>query len=179
MFIAKITLFCQFVLLGYHQVTTLFDFYPFNGARHLEPKQKLAECGVNGLLMLLPPIGFGLHIRSLMNFGLVYYFVLCAIELIIWWIPYLTTPLAAGGVFTIDCSRGRPPILKRAIRSVTGRIFMIDCTAVRSPFCQIVAVESSPTSNTLFSMLGYSSPRSSRLRPGMSPPNQAARACAR
>ena len=92
MSIATIALFCQLALLGYHQVTTLFDFYPFNGARHLERKERLAECTVNGLLMILPPLGFGFHIRALMIFGLVYYFVLFAIELIIWWIPYLTTP---------------------------------------------------------------------------------------
>jgi hypothetical protein len=92
MSIATIALVCQLALLGYHQVTTLFDFYPFNGARHLERKERLAECGVNGLLMILPPLGFGFHIRALMIFGLVYYFVLFAIELIIWWIPCLTTP---------------------------------------------------------------------------------------
>jgi hypothetical protein len=50
------------------------------------------ECVVNGVLMLLPPIGFGFHIRPLMVLGVVYYFVLFAIELIIWWIPYLTVP---------------------------------------------------------------------------------------
>jgi hypothetical protein len=92
MSIASIALICQLLLLGYHQVTTLCDFHPFNGARHLERKERLAECGVNGLLMILPPLGFGFHIRALMTFGLVYYFVLFAIELIIWWIPYLTTP---------------------------------------------------------------------------------------
>jgi hypothetical protein len=92
MSIATIALFCQLVLLGYHQITTLFDFYPFNGARHLERKERLAECGGNGLLMILPPLGFGFHVRALMIFGLVYYFVLFIIELIIWWIPYLTTP---------------------------------------------------------------------------------------
>lgn len=88
----KIALLCQLVLLGYHQVTTLFDFHPFNGSRHLKREERWAECGVNGLLMALPPIGFGFHIRGLMTFGLVYYFVLFAIELIIWWIPYFTTP---------------------------------------------------------------------------------------
>ena len=42
--------------------------------------------------MSLAPIGFGLHIKPLMTFGVVYYFVLFAIELIIWWVPYLTVP---------------------------------------------------------------------------------------
>ncbi len=92
MSLAVIAFSCQLVLLGYHQVTTLFDFFPFNGARHLDRRERIAECSVNGLLMILPPIGFGFHIRGLMTFGLIYYFVLFAIELIIWWVPYLTRP---------------------------------------------------------------------------------------
>jgi hypothetical protein len=83
---------CQVVLLVYHQMTTLVDFFPFNGSRHYTWKEKLAEAGVNGVLMSLPPIGFAFQIRPLMDFGVVYYFVLFAVELIIWWIPYLTMP---------------------------------------------------------------------------------------
>jgi hypothetical protein len=83
---------CQLALLVYHQVTTLFDFYPFNGSRNYARHEKLAEAGVNGVLMSLPPIGFGFHIRGLMTFGVVYYFVLFSVELIIWWVPYLTEP---------------------------------------------------------------------------------------
>jgi hypothetical protein len=87
-----IPVFCQLALLVYHQVTTLFDFYPFNGSRNYTRKEKLAEAGSNGVLMSLAPVGFGFHIKGLMNFGVVYYFVLFAVEIIIWWIPYLTVP---------------------------------------------------------------------------------------
>jgi len=83
---------CQVALLVYHQITTIVDFYPFNGARHYTPKEKLAECGVNGILMALPPIGFGWHLHGLMKFGVVYYFVLLFIELTLWWLPYLVVP---------------------------------------------------------------------------------------
>jgi hypothetical protein len=83
---------CQLALLVYHQVTTRFDFFPFNSARHYTRKEKLAEAGVNFVLMGLGPIGFGFHIKGLMNFGVVYYFILFGIELIIWWVPYLTVP---------------------------------------------------------------------------------------
>jgi hypothetical protein len=88
----KTLLFCQLALLVYHQVTTIFDFHPFNGARNYTWKEKLGEAGVNGVLMSLPPIGFGFHIRGLMNFGVVYYFVLLFIIILIWWVPYLTMP---------------------------------------------------------------------------------------
>lgn len=88
----KILLCCQIGLLVYHQITTLFDFYPFNSIRNYTWKMRLGEAGFNGVLMSLPPIGFGFHIRGLMIFGVVYYFFLFAVELIIWWVPYLTVP---------------------------------------------------------------------------------------
>jgi hypothetical protein len=89
-------LFCQVALLVFHQVTTLFDFFPFNGSRNYSRTEKWLEAGVNGALMLLPPIGFAFRIHGLMIFGLVYYFVLFGIELLIWWVPYLTTLSGRG-----------------------------------------------------------------------------------
>ena len=80
---------CQLVLLLYHQITTWFDFYPFNGSRHYRRAEKLMECGVNGFLMLLPPLGFGFDILWLMRIGAVYYFLLFVVELLLWWVPYL------------------------------------------------------------------------------------------
>lgn len=88
----RFAIFCQLALLGYHQVTTYFDFFPFNGARNYSRKEKLTEGGSNCILMILGPIGFGFHLRGLMIYGVVYYFFLFAVELIIWWIPYLTLP---------------------------------------------------------------------------------------
>ena len=85
-------LFFQVLLVVYHQVMTLIDFFPFNGSRNYTRTEKLLECVVNGALMLLPPIGFAFHIRALRSFGVVYYFVLFIIELLIWWVPYLTVP---------------------------------------------------------------------------------------
>ena len=87
-----IAIICQIILLAYHQLTTYFDFFPFNGARNYSRTEKLAEGGSNFVLMTLAPIGFGFHIRGLMIYGVVYYYFLFAAELIIWWIPYLTVP---------------------------------------------------------------------------------------
>jgi hypothetical protein len=91
-----VVLFCQVSLLVFHQVTTLVDFFPFNGSRNYSRTEKLLEASVNGVLMLLPPIGFAFHIRGLMVFGVFYYFVLFGIELLIWWVPYFTTPSGRG-----------------------------------------------------------------------------------
>jgi hypothetical protein len=93
---AKITmlpaLVSQIVLLAYHQVTTWFDLHPFNGVRHYSTKEKLAEAGANAVLMSLAPMGFALHVKALMTFGVVYYPALFAIELTIWWVPYFIVP---------------------------------------------------------------------------------------
>jgi hypothetical protein len=83
---------CQIALLGYHQVTTLVDLFPFNGARNYSGRERLAEVGINGVLMSLGPMGFLLGSHGLMLYGVIYYFVLLAIETIIWWIPYFSTP---------------------------------------------------------------------------------------
>ena len=82
----------QIPLLVYHQITTLFDLHPFNGVRNDRPAERWAEAGVNGILMSLAPIGFAFRISGLMKFGVVYYFVLFAVEIVIWWIPYLIVP---------------------------------------------------------------------------------------
>jgi hypothetical protein len=94
-----LALICQLTLLAYHQATTLFNFWPFNGVRNYTWRQKLAEAGLNGVLMSLPPIGFAFHVRALMIFGVIYYFVLFCIELTIWWVLYLTVPTGRWRVF--------------------------------------------------------------------------------
>jgi hypothetical protein len=91
----KLAIAAQLLLLSYHQITTLIDLHPFNGVRHFARKEKMVEAGVNFVLMGLPPLGFAFNITGLMTFGVIYYFCLFFIELIIWWVPYFTVP--AGG----------------------------------------------------------------------------------
>ena len=85
-------LLCQVALLAFHQITTFFDLAPFNGARNYSKTERAGEMGVNAVLMLLAPIGFAFHVKGLMIYGVIYYFVLFTIELVIWWVPYLTVP---------------------------------------------------------------------------------------
>lgn len=89
------TVVCQVLLLAYHQITTLVDFYPFNAVKNYLRSEKLAEVGINAILMGLPPLGFVFRIHGLMLFGVVYYFVLLFFEVIIWWVPYFTVPTGA------------------------------------------------------------------------------------
>lgn len=90
MLIAAIGL--QFLLLAYHQVTTQVDFFPFNGVRFYKGWEKALECSTNGILMSLAPLGFAFGIRGLMWYGAVYYFVLFAEEIRVWWVPYFFGP---------------------------------------------------------------------------------------
>ena len=82
----------QVLLVLYHQATTLFDFFPFNGVRFYSRREKLAEAAVNFVLMSLPPIGFILRVPLLMKFALVYYFILFGVECATWWAPYFLGP---------------------------------------------------------------------------------------
>lgn len=87
-----ITLLAQITLLAYHQLTTWCDFFPFNGVRFTKIAERRAEATVNFILMALPPIGFGFHLEPLIKFGVVYYFILFAIECATWWLPYIFGP---------------------------------------------------------------------------------------
>jgi hypothetical protein len=83
---------CQILLLAYHQGTTFFDLFPFNGARFYARSERWAEMGSNAVLMGLAPLGFALDFVPLKVYGAYYYFVLFGIELVIWWIPYCFVP---------------------------------------------------------------------------------------
>jgi hypothetical protein len=89
LFVSQIkALLFQLLLLAYHQATTWCDFFPFNGVRFYSRRERALEASSNLVLMALPPIGFFLHVPALMKFGVIYYFVLFAIECATWWGPY-------------------------------------------------------------------------------------------
>ena len=83
---------CQLILLGYHQATTLVDLHPYNGVRFSSGRERHIEAAVNGILMCLGPVGYAFRLHGLMLYGAIYYFVLFAVEVVIWWIPYFTAP---------------------------------------------------------------------------------------
>lgn len=78
----------QLALLVYHQITTLFDLYPFNGARFSPLRERGLEAAVNFALMGLGPIGFGFGIPFLIRAATAYYPILFACELATWFFPY-------------------------------------------------------------------------------------------
>jgi hypothetical protein len=110
----RFALACQVALLAYHQVTTFADFFPFNGARFYSKRERMAEMGVNALLMGLAIVGCWRGDRVLVVYAVAYYFVLFALELVIWWVPYFSHPRGtwrrvyngALAIGTSDFSRG-------------------------------------------------------------------------
>jgi len=77
-----------FLLLIYHQVTTMISIFPWNDTSKYTKKEIISEAGSNGLLMgiaalclLLPNKGF-CHFYSLL-----YYPFLFAGEIFQWWLP--------------------------------------------------------------------------------------------
>ncbi len=87
---------CQLSLLAYHQATTWFDLFPFNGARFYDRRERTIEMGVNLVLMGLAIAGTAFRIPGLQAYAVVYYFVLFAIELVIWWVPWVVEPQGAA-----------------------------------------------------------------------------------
>jgi hypothetical protein len=139
-------------------VTTLVDLQPFNGVRFYTRRERLAEAGVNLVLMGLAPIGYAFQLHGLMLYGAIYYIVLFAFEIVIWWIPYFTVP-TDGVVRTTRPCRWPLPTSSLVMRSIAGLLFTSEFT-VAPCLCSHVAVAASfPTWSTSFCMLGHSSLR--------------------
>lgn len=84
----KLALALQLILLVYHQVTTRFDFYPFNGARFAKPRERQIEAGINFAFMAWPPAGFAFGSRGIMESATYFFFILLACIIATWFIPY-------------------------------------------------------------------------------------------
>jgi hypothetical protein len=75
--------------VAYHQATTLFDLYPFNNVRDYSVKERLTECLINGITMIMPFIGFYFHVAWMMMAAIIIYPALLIAEYFNWWQPYL------------------------------------------------------------------------------------------
>jgi hypothetical protein len=133
----------QVLLLAYHQVTTQVDFFPFNGARFYKRWEKVLECGVNGMLMSLAPVGFAFGIHGLRWFGVVYYFVLFAEELRVWWVPYFFRPTRSwqaaydrlhSQTFKVLPARGNNPV-PNLEHTILHALTLVTALATLFAFC--------------------------------------------
>src|SRR5947199_9860822 len=74
--------------LSYHQVTTNFDFYPFNNIRTYTAGQRIAEASVNFVTMGFPLAAIILNDHKIIGIACFFLgFTLCG-EFLSWWKGY-------------------------------------------------------------------------------------------
>lgn len=75
--------------VSYHQVTTNFDFYPFNNIRNYTLKQRIAEASVNLITMGFPVVALLINNHKIVGIACFFLgFTLCG-EFLSWWKGYL------------------------------------------------------------------------------------------
>jgi hypothetical protein len=88
MFYTILTL--QIVTVLYHQLTTLFDFFPFNGVRNYTVKERRNEALMNGIIMVIPIILTLTHNPILIGIGAAVWTLVVVGGFLSWWLPYIT-----------------------------------------------------------------------------------------
>jgi len=73
------------VHLAYHQVTTNFDFFPFNNIRHYKTSERFFEAGLNGLIMGFPVVALSLHSHKMIAASCWMLGFLIVGEFLSWW----------------------------------------------------------------------------------------------
>jgi hypothetical protein len=88
-----IALILNVVHLAYHQVTTNFDFFPFNNVRNYKTSERIFEAGMNGLIMAFPIVALSLHNQKMIAASCWVLGFLLLGEFLSWWPHYfLGTP---------------------------------------------------------------------------------------
>src|SRR5690625_4826794 len=80
----------QILTLSYHQITTIFDFFPFNSVRHYSIKERNKEALVNGIIMIIAIIFSLTNISVLIGIGGVIWSLVLVGAVLNWWLPYTT-----------------------------------------------------------------------------------------
>lgn len=80
----------QILLFIYFEVTTLMNLFPWNDLTKYSPKEKLLEATVNGITIIVGLVLFVTKIKWLMVISVVLWFIFLLMQLLTWWMPYLT-----------------------------------------------------------------------------------------
>ena len=87
-----IALILNIIQLIYHQVTTNFDFYPFNNVRRYTARQRFKEASIHGGLMFFSIIAMLLNNKILISMATIYLGLLLIGEYLSWWRHYFFMP---------------------------------------------------------------------------------------
>ncbi|MBS1988095.1 hypothetical protein JST56_03805 [Candidatus Dependentiae bacterium] len=88
----RLALFFQVFHLVYHQVTTIFDLYPFNNIKSYTRKQQLLECGSCAFAMGIPIFATLFGGKIMAGVSVVLFILLLMGEYFTWWKPYFFGP---------------------------------------------------------------------------------------
>ncbi|MBS2969162.1 hypothetical protein J9317_10350 [Metabacillus sp. KIGAM252] len=80
----------QILLFFYFEATTLLNLYPWNDLAKYTNREKTLEAASNGLVILISMGLFISHIKWLMTISVIFWFIFLIMQLLTWWMPYLT-----------------------------------------------------------------------------------------
>ena len=80
----------QILLFLYFEVTTLVNLFPWNDLSKYSYRERLLEATVNGITIIIGIALFVTKIKWLMTISVVLWFVFLLMQLLTWWMPYLT-----------------------------------------------------------------------------------------
>lgn len=80
----------QILLFIYFEVTTLINLFPWNDLSKYSYRERLVEAGINGIIIIIGFALFVTKIKWLMVISVAFWFVFLFMQLMTWWMPYLT-----------------------------------------------------------------------------------------
>ena len=80
----------QVLLFLYFEVTTLINLFPWNDLSKYSYKERLLEATVNGITIIVGLALFVTKVKWLMAVSAAFWFVFLLMQLLTWWMPYLT-----------------------------------------------------------------------------------------
>src|SRR5699024_8106052 len=80
----------QIVLFLYFEVTTLINLFPWNDVTKYSYRERLLEAIVNGIIIIIGMVLFVTKIKWLMIISVAFWFVFLFMQVLTWWMPYLT-----------------------------------------------------------------------------------------
>jgi hypothetical protein len=87
---SKMAIAFQILLFIYFEGTTLVNLYPWNDLSKYSNQEKIIEASVNGIIIILCLGLFISEIKWLMIISVIFWFVFLFMQILTWWMPYLT-----------------------------------------------------------------------------------------
>jgi hypothetical protein len=86
----KVAIAFQILLFIYFEGTTLVQLYPWNDLSKYSNQEKIIEATVNGIIIIFCMGLFITQIKWLMIISVIFWFVFLFMQILTWWMPYLT-----------------------------------------------------------------------------------------